>query len=84
MKNRYLNQLIVSLLLSAISVVLTIFYFVQNNAIAFGLCLSCTIFNIFKSGYYWNDYSAMTFMLKTMKEYLNDLENIVNQTDYKE
>lgn len=84
MNNRYLPQLIFSLLLSILSVVSTIFYFVQNNAIAFGVCLSITIFNMFKTGYYWNDYSAMTFMLKTMKEYINDLDSILNKTDHNE
>lgn len=84
MKNRYLSQLMVSIVLSVISIILTIFYFVQNNAIAFGVCLSLTIFNMFKTGYYWNDYSIMAFMLKQMREYINDLDNIVNRQNNQE
>ena len=83
MKNRHLSQLIFSLLLSVISGVLTIFYYVEANNFAFGLSLSWTIFNVFRSGYYWNDYSAVAFVLKTMKTYINDLENIVNSKEEK-
>lgn len=83
MKNRYFSQLVFSIVLSIISGILSIFYYVEANDFAFGLSLSWTIFNVFRSGYYWNDYSAMAFMLKTMKSYLNDLENILNKNEEK-
>lgn len=81
MKNRHLSQLIFSLLLSVISGVLTIFYYVEANNFAFGLSLSWTIFNVFKSGYYWNDYRAMQILLSTMKTYINDLQSLINTED---
>lgn len=84
MKNRYLTQVIVSLIFTVFSGILTIFYFVGDYAFAFGICFGLTMFFAFKVGYAWNDYSAMTFLLKTMKEYIDDLDNIVNPPEHKE
>lgn len=83
MKNRYLSQLVFSLLVSVISVVLTILYYVESSNVAFGISLSCTIFNIFRAGYFWNDYRAMEVLLSTMKTYINDLQSLIN-TENKE
>ena len=84
MKNRYLTQVIVALIFAIISGILTTFYFVGNYPFAFGCSFGLTIFFTFKVGYAWNDYSAMTFLLKTMKEYIDDLDNIVNPPEHKE
>lgn len=84
MKNRYLTQVIVSLILTAFSGIFTIFYLLNDYTFSFGVCFVLTMFFSFKVGYDWNDYSAMTFLLKTMKEYIDDLDNIVNPPEHKE
>lgn len=75
--NKYLTSLILHIILSIFAICLTIYYFVNNEPLAFGISLSFAIFSIFNTGYKWNDYSAMAFLIKTMKENIEDLKNLI-------
>lgn len=84
MRNKYLASLIFSIMLAIVSVVLTILYFVENRPLEFGLAFSWSIFNIFNAGYKWNDYSTLAFLIKTMKENIEDLKHLVHSENEEE